>query len=64
MVRVVSLFSQIPSLYQRSSFAKHVRELKTGRHGRGFSSRDQLVAMLFGQREYPTVQCLSPIRIM
>jgi hypothetical protein len=53
MVRVVSLFSRIPSLLQRSSFATHVHGLKTGRHARGFSSRDQFVAMRFRQREYP-----------
>ena len=44
-----SLFSQILSLFQRSNFAKHVRELKAERHARGFSSWDQFVAMLFCQ---------------
>jgi Domain of unknown function (DUF4372)/Transposase DDE domain len=49
MTRTGSLFSQILSLFQRSSFAKHVRELRTERHARGFSSWDQFVAMLFCQ---------------
>jgi hypothetical protein len=44
-----SLFSQILSLFQRSDFARHVRELKAENHARGFSSWDQFVAMLFCQ---------------
>lgn len=44
-----SLFSQILSLFQRSDFARHVRELKAEHHSRGFSSWDQFVAMLFCQ---------------
>jgi hypothetical protein len=44
-----SLFSQILSLFQRSDFARHVRELKAERHVRGFSSWSQFVAMLFCQ---------------
>jgi hypothetical protein len=40
-----SLFSQMLSLFQRSDFARHVRELKAERHARGFSSWDQFVAM-------------------
>lgn len=44
-----SLFSQILSLFQRSDFARHVRELKAEYHARGFSSWDQFVAMLFCQ---------------
>jgi len=49
MIQTGSLFSQILSLFQRSSFAKHVREFKAERHARGFSSWDQFVAMLFCQ---------------
>lgn len=44
-----SLFSQILSLFQRSDFARHVRELKTEFRAKGFSSWDQFVAMLFCQ---------------
>jgi len=51
MLRTGSLFSQILNLFQRSTFAHHVHELKTKYHARGFSSWDQLVAMLFCQPE-------------
>jgi hypothetical protein len=44
-----SLFSQILSLFQRSDFARHVRELKTEHRAKGFSSWEQFVAMLFCQ---------------
>lgn len=44
-----SPFSQILKLFQRSDFARHVRELKAEYHARGFSSWDQFVAMLFCQ---------------
>jgi Domain of unknown function (DUF4372)/Transposase DDE domain len=44
-----SLFSQILSLFQRSDFARHVRELKVEHRAKGFSSWDQFVAMLFCQ---------------
>ena len=36
-------------LFQRSTFAHHVRDLKAEYHARGFSSWDQFVAMLFCQ---------------
>jgi hypothetical protein len=49
MVITASLFTQILSLFQRSDFARHVRELKAERHARGFSSWSQFVAMLFCQ---------------
>ena len=49
MIRTGSLFSQILALFQRSTFAHHVRELKGEYHARGFSSWDQFVAMLFCQ---------------
>src|SRR6266436_1119379 len=49
MVNTASLFTQILSLFQRSDFARHVRELKVERHARGFSSWGQFVAMLFCQ---------------
>jgi hypothetical protein len=49
MIRTGSLFSQILSLFQRSTFAHHAHELKAEYHARGFSSWDQFVAMLFCQ---------------
>src|SRR5213596_1032957 len=49
MNRHCSLFSQILSLFQRSNFACHARELKAGFRAKGFSSWDQFVAMLFCQ---------------
>jgi hypothetical protein len=49
MNRAGSLFSQILSLFQRSAFARHVKELKAEYHARGFSCWDQFVAMLFCQ---------------
>lgn len=49
MSQTGSLFSQILSLFQRSNFARHARELKAEYHSRGFSSWDQFVAMLFCQ---------------
>jgi hypothetical protein len=44
-----SLFSQILALFQRSDFARHVRELKAEHRAKGFSSWGQFVAMLFCQ---------------
>lgn len=44
-----SLFSQILALFQRSDFARHVRELKVEHRAKGFSSWDQFVAMIFCQ---------------
>ena len=44
-----SLFSQILTLFQRSNFARHVRELKAEQRSKGFRSWDQFVAMLFCQ---------------
>jgi hypothetical protein len=49
MIRTGSLFSQILSLFQRSDFARHVRELKAEHRAKGFASWDQFVAMLFCQ---------------
>jgi hypothetical protein len=49
MVNTGSLFTQILSLFQRSDFARHVREFKVERHARGFSSWSQFVSMLFCQ---------------
>jgi hypothetical protein len=49
MIRTGSLFTQILSLFQRSDFARHVRELKAEHRSKGFSSWDQFVAMLFCQ---------------
>lgn len=44
-----SLFSQILGLFQRSDFARHVRELKAEHRAKGFNCWDQFVAMLFCQ---------------
>jgi hypothetical protein len=49
MTNTASLFTQILSLFQRSDFARHARELKAERHARGFSCWAQFVAMLFCQ---------------
>src|SRR3974390_1108647 len=49
MTRTSSLFSQILSLFQRSVFARHVRELKAEHRSKGFSCWEQFVAMLFCQ---------------
>ena len=49
MIRTGSLFTQILSLFQRSDFERHVRELKSEHRSKGFSSWDQFVAMLFCQ---------------
>ena len=49
MIRTGSLFSQILSLFQRSDFARHVKELKAEHRAKGFSSWDQFVGMLFCQ---------------
>jgi len=48
-IRTASLFSQILSLISRHEFARHVKDLKTDRHSKGFSCWDQFVAMLFCQ---------------
>jgi hypothetical protein len=49
MSNTASLFTQILSLFQRSDFSRHVRELKAERHARGFGCWSQFVAMLFCQ---------------
>lgn len=49
MANTASLFTQVLSLFQRSDFARHVRELKAERHARGFSCWSQFVSMLFCQ---------------
>lgn len=49
MIRTGSLFSQILSLFQRSDFARHVKDLKAEHRAKGFSSWDQFVGMLFCQ---------------
>jgi hypothetical protein len=49
MTNTASLFTQVLSLFQRSDFARHVRELKAERHARGFSCWAQFVSMLFCQ---------------
>jgi len=49
MNRTGSLFSQVLSVFQRSNFARHVRDLKAEYRAKGFSSWDQFVSMLFCQ---------------
>jgi hypothetical protein len=49
MIRTGSLFTQILSLFQRSDFERHARELKSEYRSKGFSSWDQFVAMFFCQ---------------
>jgi hypothetical protein len=49
MNRTGSLFSQILTLFQRSDFARHVKDLKAEHRAKGFSSWDQFVAMVFCQ---------------
>ncbi|EEF63435.1 DUF4372 domain-containing protein [Pedosphaera parvula] len=49
MIRTGSLYTQILSLFQRSDFERHARELKSDYRSKGFSSWDQFVAMLFCQ---------------
>ena len=49
MNRVCSIFSQILALIPRTVFDDAVRKHQAERHGRGFSSRTQFVAMLFCQ---------------
>jgi hypothetical protein len=49
MANTASLFTQILSLFQRSDFARHVRDLKAEHHARGFSCWAQFVSMLFCQ---------------
>jgi hypothetical protein len=49
MIRTGSLFTQILSLFQRSDFERHVRELRSEYRSKGFNSWDQFVAMLFCQ---------------
>ena len=49
MANTASLFTQILSLFQRSDFAGHVRDLKAEYHARGFSCWAQFVSMLFCQ---------------
>ncbi len=49
MKATASLFTQIPSLFQRPDFARQARELKAERHARGFRCWSQFVAMLFWQ---------------
>jgi len=49
MANTASLFTQVLSLFQRSDFGRHVRELKAERHARGFGCWSQFVAMLFCQ---------------
>ena len=49
MNRTSSLFSQVLCLFDRSDFARHVRDLKAEHRAKGFGSWDQFVAMLFCQ---------------
>lgn len=49
MIRFSSLFSQLLGLFARSDFHKAVRELKSDRYVKRFSSWDHFVSMLFCQ---------------
>jgi DDE family transposase/uncharacterized protein DUF4372 len=49
MKRFSSIFSQLLQLFPRVEFEQAVREHKTERHARGFTSWGQFVAMLFCQ---------------
>lgn len=44
-----SLFTQILCLFQRSDFARHVKDLKAEHRAKGFTCWEQFVAMLFCQ---------------
>jgi hypothetical protein len=44
-----NMFSQILQIIPRTTFARLVHESGSERHAKGFSSWDQLVAMLFCQ---------------
>ncbi len=49
MYKVCSIFSQVLTLFPRGEFEMAVKEHKTERHARGFTSWGQFVAMLFCQ---------------
>ena len=49
MNRFCSIFSQLLQLFSRTEFEQAVRETKSERHARGFTSWGQFVAMLFCQ---------------
>jgi hypothetical protein len=49
MYKVCSIFSQVLRLFSRGEFEKAVKEHKTERHARGFTSWGQFMAMLFCQ---------------
>ncbi len=49
MYKVCSIFSQVLTLFSRGEFEMAVKEHKTERHARGFTSWGQFVAMLFCQ---------------
>jgi hypothetical protein len=49
MYKVCSIFSQVLKLFSRGEFEKVVKEHKTERHARGFTSWGQFMAMLFCQ---------------
>jgi hypothetical protein len=48
-VYTTSLFCQLLSLFKRTDFSRHVRELNADYKAKGFSCWDQFVAMLFCQ---------------
>jgi len=47
MNKFCSIFSQLLQLFSRTEFEQAVRETKSERHARGFTSWGQFVAMLF-----------------
>lgn len=49
MYKVCSIFSQVLKLFSRGEFEKAVKDHKTERHARGFTSWGQFVAMMYCQ---------------
>jgi hypothetical protein len=49
MLQVCSVYSQLLQLFSRAQFARAVKDHKAERNAKGFSSREQFVAMLFCQ---------------
>ena len=49
MVHPASLFSQVLQIISRPEFQRHARRLRSDKSGKGFSSWEQFVSMLFCQ---------------
>src|SRR5260370_39600896 len=48
-MKVCNMFSQVLKLFARGGFEKAVKQHQAERHGRGFTSWGQFIAMLFSQ---------------